>query len=97
MEPKMQGKLTSIKERLSTNESPCEKMPENGAVYNGPHRQTAQTMIRERIGGLRREADRLEVLLKILDLGMEQYGDGAAKAEEALWEALSYPHRSKGW
>ena len=52
-------------------------------------RQSAIQMIRDRCARLRAEEERLLALLRVLELGSEQYGDGAQVAEEALWHLIN--------
>jgi hypothetical protein len=55
----------------------------NMKSYDGPCRETAQTMLARKISELRRRADGLEALQKALD-AMEP----GSPAEEALWDVL---------
>ncbi len=95
MDENTQAKVEAIRGRLLSG--PSQSGRAETKDYDGPCRKSAQTMIRDRIALLRGEADRLDVLLKVFEAGTQQYGDGAAWAEEALWEILNYTNRARPW
>lgn len=59
-------------------------------------RKNAIQMIRDRCAHLRAEEERLLVLLRVLELGSEKYGDGAQDAELALWHLITDNSRPSG-